>query len=77
MRGISDEVLTVQCEPGEVATGGGAVFTSGSMDLVQLLESRPDPLQAGATPRGWAVRVRSRSSQEYSFDAIVVCVAES
>jgi hypothetical protein len=74
MRGISDESLTVQCEPGEVATGGGAVFTSGSMELVQLIESRPDPLRAGATPTGWAVTVRSRSSQNYSFDVIVVCV---
>ena len=77
LRGTAEEELTVRCEPGEVATGGGVVFTSGARSQLQLVESRPEPFRAGATPRGWAVTVRSNTSQAYSFDAMVICIAES
>ena len=43
---------TVDCDSGEVATGGGVVFTLGNAALLQVVESKPNPQDAGQVPSG-------------------------
>jgi hypothetical protein len=50
---------TVDCAPGEIATGGGGLVTS-SGGLAVLEFSIPQPDTDGATPTGWKVRADNR-----------------
>lgn len=68
--GASDTV-TVTCNAGEVATGGGCmVATSG---LVIITESRPSP-SSGAGPTGWKGAAQNNAGAARTLDCSVVCL---
>src|SRR5690606_30979343 len=75
IRNTDLQTLTVRCERGEVATGGGAVFTDGDKTQVQVVETGPEVDRAGSAPRGWTVTVRGTGTRPYRFDAVAVCIA--
>lgn len=50
------------CDPGEVATGGGAVASGASGGEAVLRMSRPDPDGEGGVPTGWRVGVANANA---------------
>lgn len=50
------------CDPGEVATGGGAVASDASGGEAVLRMSRPDPDGEGVVPTGWRVGVANANA---------------
>lgn len=63
----------MDCNSGEVATGGGVVFTSGDVNSLLVVESKPNPQDNDQIPRGWTIRVRSTVNQNYSYNVIAIC----
>jgi hypothetical protein len=62
------------CEPGEVATGGGALNQGNDGGLPVLRSSRPQPEAAGGTPTSWRVTVtNSAATGTITATAFVVC----
>ncbi len=58
----------VFCEPGEVATGGGAGFTeNGGQEILEQsrpvagTKEAPIGITPGATPTGWAALIRNNN----------------
>jgi len=62
------------CEPGEVATGGGVLATGNDGGLPVMRSSRPQPETAGAAPTSWRVtEVNSAGTGTITATAYVVC----
>ena len=73
--GGSSEV-TVQCEAGEVATGGGYIYQAGKRHAL-VTASSPSPAGAGQTPTGWRVKVETLtndSSNDTPVTPYAVCM---
>jgi hypothetical protein len=69
---------TVDCNAGEVATGGGVVFrTFTNFSALRIIESKPNPADANNVPRGWTVQVVSTVNQTYSFNVLAICAVQS
>lgn len=69
----STEFVSISCNPGEVATGGGGVNqdTTG----VHLKQSFPTPHLAGDTPTGWTVSYENTTASAHTIYADVVCAS--
>lgn len=65
------------CDPGEVATGGGAATSGASGGVPELRTSRPDPDGDGAVPTGWRVAVGNANAPTGTVTSTtyVVCAA--
>ena len=62
------------CEPGEFATGGGALALGNDGGLPVMRSSRPQPETAGAAPTAWRVtEVNSAGTGTITVTAYVVC----
>ena len=70
---------TVQCQPGERATGGGGVISAaGNRTLVQsgpVDVSGTFPIASGAVPTGWSVEVRNQTGLAQTPSVYAVCAA--
>jgi hypothetical protein len=64
----SDGVVTVSCEPGEVATGGG--MRAEPRDL-ELRGSYPE-LDTDNTPIGWNIAIQKESSVDLTVTSVTV-----
>lgn len=67
---IGSTDVTVQCQAGEKAVGGGGAAADDPELTVE--ESYPEPQTNGTTPTGWTVRYRV-SGIPHSATAVVVC----
>lgn len=68
--------LTPQCEPGERATGGGAIVFGYPGDQVKIGWSVPSPTNEGGTPTGWWVGLQTAvANAGASVSAYVVCAS--
>ncbi len=64
------------CEPGEVATGGGAIATGANGGIAVMRSSRPEPETAGPTPTSWRTTVENSSATgTITATAYVVCAS--
>jgi len=64
------------CEPGEVATGGGALSTGSGGGLPVMRTSRPQPDDPGSVPTGWRVTVvNTATSGTFTAVAYAICAA--
>ena len=63
---------TVNCEPGEIATGGGF---AGTAEGILILDSAPWGQSPVAGPTGWRVRAKNNLSASYGFTVYVICAA--
>jgi hypothetical protein len=77
--GTTTQSGTVQCQPGERATGGGGGIVAGSER--PLLQSGPVdvsgtfPIAAGAVPTGWRVEVFNGTGVSQTASVYAVCAA--
>jgi Collagen triple helix repeat (20 copies) len=65
--------ISVSCQAGERATGGGA--TNGSLAGVLLTRSLPAPDNDDATPTGWVVRYQNTTGSAFNGLAFVICAS--
>ena len=65
------ETVGVNCDPGEVATGGGIGQNNGAFLDMQSVTSGPQ-VGAGDVPTGWAVRAANVDSDDDGMDTIAV-----
>lgn len=68
---------TSSCDPGEVATGGGAATSGASGGVPEIRTSRPEPDGDGVVPTGWRVAVGNvnASTGTVTSTTYVVCAA--
>jgi len=64
-------VTSVDCNPGEVATGGGGEVSEGA----NLDSSHPTPANAGTTPTGWSVNSNPGVANPGDLTAWVICAS--
>jgi hypothetical protein len=80
-RGVGGEPgvdgVTVSCNPGERAVGGGGQTDSDghATGSVELTASKPQPQNTGATPTAWASRAANYSTTPTDLFTWVVCVS--
>jgi hypothetical protein len=67
------KTVTVWCNSGEIATGGGVVHLGGSED-VSTLTTAPAP-GGNNTPTGWGVELHNAGGTASQFEADVVCAS--
>lgn len=64
------------CNPGEVAVGGGGLVTGSSGGIGVMSGSRPQPEVVGNTPTGWRLSARNTSATgQITAQAYVVCAS--
>ena len=64
------------CEPGEVATGGGAIATGNNGGNPAIRSSRPQPDTVGSVPTSWRTTVANQAGAgTITVTAYAVCVA--
>ena len=65
--------VTVDCNPGERAIGGGG--TNGAAAAVHLKQSNPTPATQGGSPTGWAATYENTSASPAGIRAWVICAS--
>lgn len=65
------ESATVDCNSGEVATGGGILVSNGTIRDMVAVSSRP-VVSAADVPTGWTVRASNDDSDNDNVDTIEV-----
>lgn len=65
------ESATVDCNPGEVATGGGILVSNGTIRDMVAVSSRP-VVSAADVPTGWTVRASNDDFDNDNVDTIEV-----
>jgi hypothetical protein len=68
-----DITIPVDCQPGEVATGGGA-FDRGNSG-VYLYQSGPSPANVGLTPNGWIASFHNTTATPGTGIVFVICAS--
>jgi hypothetical protein len=63
---------TVNCEPGEMATGGGY---AGGVEGIVIVTSAPANLDPDGTPTAWNVVAKNNYGDSYGFTVYVLCAA--
>lgn len=65
--------IQVNCNPGEVATGGGA-FDGGNSGIY-LYQSGPSPIINGSTPNGWVAAFHNTTATAGTGFVFVICAS--
>jgi hypothetical protein len=74
-------VVTVTCEAGEVATGGGGLL-SNSFTAPAYVRSHPSEANSeaeaadGETPQAWTTRIVNTSANANDLDGYVICASK-
>lgn len=69
-----NEVATVFCAAGQVATGGGFDLSN---QAAIITSSAPNPAVSGAEPTGWIVGATNTAAFDIGLTALVVCAPAS